>query len=242
MSRSLFAERRPIWFVVLLEIVVVLVYFWAGATAHFLNLSNMALYGLANLGLTIIVAALLTGMGWWRKIGFRAPDRRADLLYFLVPFIPMLVNFIPGLETTSPRYVAQVFAIALMVGFVEEAIFRGLMLQALKARGLWQAAIVTALLFGLTHALNVLTGKSFLQDAVQIVYALTIGFAYAALVLRKGILWPLVLAHFLIDFVNFIQRPGFVYSPFSEVLIGASLAILFIAYGLFIMLHRAERE
>ena len=38
----------------------------------------------------------------------------------------------------------------LMVGFVEEAIFRGLMLQALKARGLWQAAVVTALLFWLS--------------------------------------------------------------------------------------------
>jgi membrane protease YdiL (CAAX protease family) len=232
MQRSLFAERRPIWFVI----------FWAGATAHFLSLSNMALYGLANLGLAIIVAALLTGMGWWRKIGFRAPHRRADLFYFLVPFIPMLINFIPGLEITSLRYLAQVFAIALMVGFVEEAIFRGLMLQALKARGLWSAAIITALLFGLSHALNVLTGKSLLQDAVQIFYALAIGFAYAALVLRKAILWPLVLAHFLIDFVNFIQRPGFVYPPFWEVLIGASLAILFIAYGLFIMLHRVERE
>jgi membrane protease YdiL (CAAX protease family) len=232
MPRSLFAERRPIWFVALLEIVVILVYLWAGITAHFLNLSNMALYGLANLGLTLIVAALLAGIGWWRKIGFRAPRWRADLLYFVVPFIPMLVNFIPGLEITSLRYVAQVFVIALMVGFVEEAIFRGLMLQALKARGLWQAAIVTALLFGLTHALNVLAGKSFLQDALQIVYALAIGFAYAALVLRKAILWPLVLAHFLIDFVNFIQGPGFVYPPFWEVFIGASIAVLFIVYGL----------
>ena len=62
------------------------------------------------------------------------------------------------------------------------------MLNALKASGAWKAAIITSLLFGLTHALNVLTGKSVIEDAAQIFYAVAIGFAYAALVLKKGIL------------------------------------------------------
>jgi hypothetical protein len=60
MKRSLFAERHPYWFVTILEIVMIFVYLLAGTIAHFLNLSNLGLYGLANLGLTIIVVALLT--------------------------------------------------------------------------------------------------------------------------------------------------------------------------------------
>jgi len=40
------------------------IYLVAGTIAHFLNLSNLGLYGLANLGLTIIAAALLSRMGW----------------------------------------------------------------------------------------------------------------------------------------------------------------------------------
>jgi membrane protease YdiL (CAAX protease family) len=237
MKRSLFAERHPYWFVTILEIVVIFVYLLAGTIAHFLNLSNLGLYALANLGLTIIVAALLTVMGWWKATGFRSPDRRGDLLYFLVPFIPMIINFVPGVEVTSLRQLTQILAITLMVGFVEEAVFRGLMLNALKTHGPWKAAIITALLFGLTHALNVLTGKNIVEDAAQIFYALAIGFAYAALVLQKGILWPLVLAHFLIDFVNFIRRPGFTYSPFWEVFIVVSMAVVFTAYGFFVMLQ-----
>lgn len=242
MKHSLFAERHPYWFVALLEIVVILVYLLAGTIAHFLNLANLELYGLANLGLTLIVAALLTGMRWWRAIGFRAPDRRSDLLYFLVPFIPMILNFIPGLEVTSLGHLMEVLAITLMVGFVEEGVFRGLMLNALKTHGPWKAAIITAVLFGLTHALNGLTGKSMVDNAAQIFYAVAIGFAFAALVLQKGILWPLVSAHFLINFVNFIQKPGFIYPPFWEALEVVSIAVVFTVYGSFVLLQKSEEK
>jgi membrane protease YdiL (CAAX protease family) len=153
----------------------------------------MGLYSLANFGLTIIVAVLLTVMGWWKAVGFRAADRRGDLLYFLVPFIPMFLNFIPGIQVSSWRYLLEVFVITLMVGFVEESVFRGLMLNVLKTRGLWKAAIITTLLFGFTHAL-------------QICYAMAMGFA--ALVLRKGILWPLVLTHWLLISSPSSSRPG----------------------------------
>jgi hypothetical protein len=240
MDRPLFAKRHPYWFVAIVEVVVILVYLLAGTIAHFLHLSNLSLYGLANLGLTIIVAVLLTAMGWWRVIGFRSPGSKNDLLYFVVPFIPMLINFIPGVETGTLSHLLEVLAITLMVGFVEEAVFRGLMLNALKARGLWNAAIITSLLFGLTHALNVLTGKSLAEDAAQIFYAVAIGFAYAALVLRKGIIWPLVLAHFLIDFINFLQKPGFTYPPFWEIFIVVGIAVVFTAYGLFVILQKSK--
>jgi uncharacterized protein len=238
MNRSLFADRHPYWFVTILEIVVIAVYLIAGTLAHFLNLTNPGLYGLANFILTIIVAIMLTEMSWWKAVGFRFPDRRGDLLYFLVPFILMFINFIPGVEVKSFRYLLEVAVITLMVGFVEEVIFRGLMLHSLKGRGLWKAAIITALLFGLTHALNVLTGKSLAEDVAQILYAVAIGFAFAALVLRTGILWPLILAHWLINFINFIEKPGFTYSAPWNVLIPVGISVVFTAYGIFLMLQK----
>jgi membrane protease YdiL (CAAX protease family) len=235
LERSRFADRHPYWFVGLLEIAVVLVYLVAGTVAHFLKLSNLALYGLANAALTVIVAVLVISMGWWRRVGFIAARNKRDLLWFLVPFLPMFINFIPGLELTSLNHVIVILVVTLMVGFVEEVIFRGLMLRALESRGAWRAIIVTSLLFGLTHALNVLTGKSLAQDAAQIFYAVAIGFAYAALVWRKGTIWPLVIAHFAIDFVNMLQKPGFTYSPFWTLAITLGIAIVFTGYGIFVM-------
>jgi len=133
---------------------------------------------------------------------------------------------------------AKFLVITLLIGFAEEAIFRGLMLNTLKANGFWRAAMITALLFGLSHALNVLSGKSMAETAAQIFYAVAFGFAFAALVLKKGILWPLVIVHFLIDFASFLARPGFTISPDWNLLLVVGLAVIFTAYGLFVMLQK----
>lgn len=234
-----FAELHPYGFVAILEAVVVLVYLLVGTIAYFLKLSNMALYGLANLGLTLIVIVLLTRLQWWRTVGFKPLHRQRDLFYFLTPFVPMVLNLIPGVQIESLVYVSGVLAIALMVGFAEETIFRGLMLQALKPRGHWRAAIITALLFGLTHAMNALTGKNALESVMQIGYAVAIGFAFAALALKKEGLWLLILAHFLTDFVYFIQRPGFSMPSLWQTFLVISLTVGFTVYGIFVMRQKS---
>ena len=65
-----FADTHPYWFVAIMELVVILVYLLAGTVNHFLGRSNLFLYGLANLGLAVILAILLTAMRWWRELGF----------------------------------------------------------------------------------------------------------------------------------------------------------------------------
>jgi len=230
-----FTDRHPYRFLALLEGGVILVYLLAGTVAHFAGLSTMGLYALANLALAVIVAFLLTRMGWWRAVGFRRPDRRSDLWYFAVPLVPAAINLIPGIDVGSLGFLLSMLAIALLVGFVEEGVFRGLMLHVIEPRGPWKAAVITAVLFGLTHSLNVLTGKSVTDDVAQVCYAMAIGFAFAAIVLRTGILWPLVLAHALIDFVNFIQNPDFVYPESLGLAIVIGMTVLFASYGLFVM-------
>ena len=230
-----FTDRHPYRSVALLEGGVILVYLLAGTVAHLVSLSTMGLYALANLALAVIVAFLLTRMGWWRAVGFRRPDRRSDLWYFAVPLVPAAINLIPGIDVGSLGFLLSMLAIALLVGFVEEGVFRGLMLHVIEPRGPWKAAVITAVLFGLTHSLNVLTGKSVADDTAQVCYAMAIGFAFAAIVLRTGILWPLVLAHALIDFVNYIQNPDFVYPESLQLAVVIGMTVLFAGYGLLVM-------
>jgi membrane protease YdiL (CAAX protease family) len=238
MKHTTFAERHPYWNIAILEFVIFFIYLLAGTLAHILQLSNQRMYGIANLGLTMIAIFLLTLKGQWKAIGFRAADKPTDFRYYILPFFPLAINLIPGVEVSSLGHLTEILAITLMVGFVEEVYFRGLMLNPLRARGFWKAAILTSFLFGLTHAMNVLAGKSLAEDAAQILYAMAIGFAYAALVLKKGIIWPLVLAHFLIDFTNFIQKPGYTYPLFWNLFIVLSITAIFTAYGLFLMFQK----
>jgi uncharacterized protein len=238
MHLSRFVERHPYWFVAILEIIVIAVYLLAGTIASVAQLSTQTLTGIANSTLSVLVIGALSALGWWRAVGFTRPAHSRDLLYFLPLLLPVLINLAVGLNVPGLWLFTQLLALALLIGFAEEAIFRGLMLNALKARGLWQAALITALLFGLSHSLNLLSGKSGAEILIQVSYALAVGFAFAALVLKQGILWPLVVAHALIDFTSFIGRDTV--PAFWNAIAGVALTFLFMSYGLFLM--RQQRD
>ncbi len=91
-----------------------------------------------------------------------------------------------------------------LIGFVEEVFFRGLILRAIAPRGLWKAAIISSIVFGLLHSLNPLAGANPLDTLLQLGYTLAIGFGFAAVALRTRVIWPLVLIHGLIDFASFL--------------------------------------
>jgi uncharacterized protein len=226
-------ERHPYWFVAILELIIIAVYLMAGTIAHLAQLSNQAITGIANTTLSVLVIGVLSALGWWRTVGFRRPAHPRDLLFFLPLLLPVLLNLGVGLNVPGPLLVTQLLALAFLIGFAEEAIFRGLMLNALKPRGLWQAAIITALLFGLSHSLNLLSGKSGVEILIQIAYALAVGVAFAAVVLKKGLLWPLVIVHALIDFTSFIGKDSL--PAFWNTVAGGALTFLFMAYGLYLM-------
>ena len=150
-----------------------------------------------------------------------------------------MVNLIPGLETGGLSHLLESLSITLLVGFVEEGFYRGLM-RALAPRGAWRA-VITAVLFGLTHLMNLAVGRTALEQGAQVLYAFAFGFGWAALALRKGILWPLVISHFLIDFANFLQRPGFVFSTDAVVATTLAMTLIFVGYGLFLMRQHVDR-
>jgi membrane protease YdiL (CAAX protease family) len=226
-------ERHPYWFVAILEIIVIAVYLMAGTIAHLAQFSNQAITGIANTTLSVLVIGALSTLGWWRAVGFTRPAQPRDLLFFLPLLLPVLINLGVGLNVPSLVLFTQLLGLALLIGFAEETIFRGLMLNALKARGLWQAAIITSLLFGLSHSLNLLSGKSGVEILIQVAYALAVGFAFAALVLKKGLLWPLIFVHALINFTSFIGKDTL--PAFWNTVAGVTLTFLFMAYGLYLM-------
>ena len=115
------AVRARAWGVAALESLVLLVYLAAMPSPRWWVCPACGLYAAANIALTLVVAVILTVMGRWRSIGFRAPRRRRALLYFLVPFLPVILNVAPGLQFTGAAEVTGLLLFALMVGFVEDS-------------------------------------------------------------------------------------------------------------------------
>ncbi|MGY2896506.1 CPBP family intramembrane glutamic endopeptidase [Deinococcus sp. UYEF24] len=233
MKRPPFAERHPLWFVALLELAVTLVSLLVGTAAHVTRVSSEGVTATASTILSVLAVGLLSALSWWRAAGFRRADTPHDLLWFLPLLLPVVLNLCLGLDFRSLILTVELLLISLLIGFSEETIFRGLMLNALKAKGPWTAATVTSVLFRLSHALNLLSGKSGAEILIQICYALAIGFGFAAVALTTGLLWPLILVHALIDFTSFLGRTEL--SPTWNAVAGIGVTFAFMSYGLFLV-------
>ncbi|MFF2093406.1 CPBP family intramembrane glutamic endopeptidase [Paenibacillus sp. NPDC058174] len=90
-----------------------------------------------------------------------------------------------------------------LVGFVEESLFRGIMLRALLSKGTGFAVLFSSFFFGVTHALQALGGQSAEDTMLQIAYAFLLGLLLALLVVKHRMIWPGIVFHGLHNFLNF---------------------------------------
>lgn len=187
----------------------------------------------------IIVVSVLQ---WWREIGFRRPETVGDLSIYLPAFALALGNMTFGVQVTSVAALLPSALLAAASGFVEEVIFRGLILRSLLPRGEWKAVVGSAAFFGLAHAGNVMAGSDPSYVILQIAYSMAIGFGFGAMALKGRLIWPLVGAHALGKFVAFINN-GAHQAADGQIsvhlkVITATYALLYVTYGLYLMRTR----
>jgi hypothetical protein len=201
---------------------------------------------IVELVLAALAVVLLTAMRSWTTVGFRALPRLSDLrLYWipLLPVLPVVVSASVGMSRLRFEEVLFFVILACLIGFVEEAFFRGLLLQALAPRGLWKAAVLSSIIFGVLHLLNLLFGADPAATLIQTVYATAMGFGFAAVTLRTGSLWPLVAIHAAIDFAGFVTSQGTVIGSVTstDIAIYSLYIVMFGGYGI-LMMRAVTRE
>lgn len=233
--------KRPFLFSIFIVVVISAVNLVsAGLGTALPQLPPLGLEFLAELVLALLAIVLLTALHCWRNAGFRALLSLKDLrLYWvpLFPLLPVLIAVVTGMTRLRVGEVVFYFALAGLVGFVEEVYFRGLMLRSLVSLGLWRAAVITSVLFGVMHLQNLLFGADLAGTILQVVYAAAMGFGFAAVTLRTGVIWPLVVIHALIDFAGSVTSGDTVMGEVSatDVAIYGVYVLLFVAYGVFMM-------
>jgi uncharacterized protein len=84
----------------------------------------------------------------------------------------------------------------------------------------------------------VLDGANPLAVGLQICYAAAIGFGFSAVVLRTGLLWPLIITHALQDFLGFLVLNGVVNSSAPgapEIISALGYIAAFTVYGIVLL-------
>ncbi|WP_434995666.1 CPBP family intramembrane glutamic endopeptidase [Arthrobacter sp. Ld5] len=97
-----------------------------------------------------------------------------------------------GLDLLIPILVA-----GLLVGFAEEALFRGILLRGLRADGRTEAtvAVLTSVVFGVFHLTNLVTGSPASAVLNQVLLATLTGAILYAFRRISGLLLPAMIAH-----------------------------------------------
>ncbi|MGB3202441.1 MAG: CPBP family intramembrane glutamic endopeptidase [Nodosilinea sp.] len=117
---------------------------------------NQPFLGLMVVGFAIAaggvaaLVALQVGLGWRR---WRAGEQNLALSSVTHPQAPEALAPIPAANTPSPGLVLlAVLALALFVGWIEELVFRGVLVNGLgQALPLWLMAIAVSLIFAVSH-------------------------------------------------------------------------------------------
>ena len=165
-------------------------------------------------------------LAWWmmkvcgmgdvvKKKGYGFASGLLAGMYFLVIGIYSLVVFLflglftvavyPASVSVRPWYLILPYVLCMMmVGVFEEFLFRGIIAGKLlrrfgaTSRGVWKAVILSGVLFGCAHLIN-LRGSSVTGVLVQCAVTVMMGMAFTAVYFRSGCIWAPAFLHGFVD-------------------------------------------
>lgn len=152
--------------------------------------------------IAVAATAFILGNGLQAKYGLdRWPTRLAKYWYF-IPMLVLSTGNLWGGFAVAYSGTAQVCAVLsmMLIGYVEEVIFRGFLFKMmLRKNGVKSAIIVSAVTFGIGHLVNLLAGQPTLESVMQVLFAVAWGFIFTLAFYKSGSLWPCIIVHALVD-------------------------------------------
>ena len=230
-----FYEKSEIWFAVAWIIIYVVV--MGNLRNNFGDESPYSALGMIAIAGVLTIFIVKNKLG--KKYGLVSVLNNKKFLYF-IPFVLLCtVNLWFGI---SMHYdiLHQAFAVLTMilVGYVEEIIFRGLLFKAIKKDSVKQAIIISAVTFGIGHIVNLLTGQATLDTFLQIGYAIAIGFAFVMMFYKSGSLIPCIITHSVINVLSKFSNENYGGKNAESWNYIASLFIIIVAGGYAFYLYK----
>ncbi len=184
---------------------------------------------------------------------------RKVVLLSLIFFIYIVANMeLPQGNILTPSLVILIIIECFATGFFEEWLFRGLLLKSYariwgtSQKSLFLCALISGVVFGLFHFLNLRTGVSLVMVLAQVAYTAMMGVAFAALAIRTD--WNLVWCGILHSLYN--MASGFAINDVSHsttstqiqsvdmgaVIVNILLFVPLLLYGLLLLTTRGKSE
>lgn len=261
--------RLPKWAVILITLAIV---------AGFLLILNLAGFVLSfipridrlSVYTSQMIAELCAGiyaLGMLKLLGYGSVIREKGAGFvkgfyiggFLVAYCcfsfvaQFYVQFMDKERCRQPLAAILIFIVTMfLVGWTEEAIFRGIVLNLLLDRfsktkgGILAAIILDGVIFGFMHMANLFSGASPESACVQALTAAMLGILLAAVYARTRNIWIVILAHSLIDFASLLSSgiygKGDLISGINDISVINLVSIPVLLIPAIILLRRSKLE
>ena len=228
--------KHPVRTTIIATVVLLLFFTAQGAAVVMGNLEGLkAIAVQAPIIWGCALAAILFYLIKYRNLkglGFNRPESgSAKMFLYYIPLIVVALSaFAGGLMLNQKELFIPNLIFTLGIGFAEEVYFRGIICNAWKEKEK-TAIIVSAVLFGLCHILNVMGGAEITATLLQIVFAFVYGIIMAYVILRTKSIWPCILLHAFHDFCGFISNEG---DGKLTIIVGAFQFVVLLAYCIYI--------
>jgi membrane protease YdiL (CAAX protease family) len=147
----------------------------------------------------LILALFTVSVGWWRELFARQPIRGSGWMWIAIVVV-LLFNVLRfatlDYDAAGFEVVAAWLLAGLLIGFSEEVLTRGLVVNLMRKAGYREivVAVISAALFSALHAGNLLSGQPLLATAIQLLYTFAFGILmYLALRVTGTIIAPILL-------------------------------------------------
>lgn len=186
--------------------------------------------------LCLVLLFFLTKSRLLKEFGLCKSEKADKNNLFYLPLVLILLpNICFGFNLSFPPLEAFLsVATMLMVGFLEEVIFRGFLFKALCKDNLKTAVIISSVTFGFGHIVNLLNGAPVFETLLQICYASAIGFLFTIIFYKTKSLWPCIITHSVVNALSVFYNEEAV-SKTIEIVIALYLCIVPILYAIYII-------
>jgi len=207
-----------------------------GNIANALKMDSDVISAIPNLLLAVICFVYLLRTKISTDIGLltKPTEKSSTMLFYLPLLVLPFLSLIYGFNTSlSPLNIVLTLCMFIGVGFMEEIVFRGLMLRALEKK--WNRYAVVAFIsftFAIGHIVSmVAVQQSGMDTVLQIINAFIVGFMFMQVFLASKNLTVCVITHILYNFIAHISMVNSTHTII--IVINAIITVLYLIYLIF---------
>lgn len=170
--------------------------------------------------------------------------KASKFLYYIPLLIAVSCNLWFGIKfNLSVHESFMYFFSMILVGFLEELIFRGFLFKAMANNNLKSAVIISSITFGVGHIVNLVNGSAadLLSNICQVCYAVAFGFMFVIIFYRGGSLLPCIIAHGAMNALSVFSNEE-VMTNEIKIIVSAVLTLISISYTLILLKTLPDRD